>query len=1524
MARGTPGDPAGIRLLAQHWADRAEAAGAAAATLRSARRDITGGELALQGAFAPKVEELIGDLPEELDKLSRGYGGCGAALKIYATTLEQAQDRWRTAQHNSAAAERTRREASWELEAIDPDWDAWASGWPVIGRSIEDYGVQAEPFRAALSRYEEAERLRSVAERLAEEAENLRGDGERTCAAAIDGALQDSGMRNRRWWEKVGGYLKQSFTTWDGFVRICENAGMVLAVAALFVSGPLALVVGAALLATAAVGVADTLKQLREGKIGWKDLAGEAALMLATRFGGRAIGGSVKRLQETKTVKQFSDRAHDRAKRLSDRYDVGDRGRNLAHRGICTVTGHPVDVATGKVFTDLTDFALPGPLPFAFERVWFSTSTYAGPLGRGWHHAFDAALHVAPDAVLYRTPDGRAVDLFPLDPGDSYYERVERLTVARDDAGYLLTGADGLTYRFAPLDEDAGDEPVTHVLRAVANRAGHRIALSYDGQGRLARIIDSGGRDLRLEHDDAGRLTALTAPHPDLPGGRFAAARYAYDARGNLASMTDALGQAVRYEYDGHLLVRETDRTGLTFFFEYDGADERARCLHTWGDGGIYDHRLVYEPGVTTVTDSLGHVTRHEHEGGVVVRTIDALGGERRTRFEYRQPVEEVDPLGRVTTHEYDARGNEISVIRPDGSSVESTYDDRDLPIAAVDPVGGEWAWSYDDTGLLRERRDPLGRTWTFDYSGRQLAGVTDPAGGVTGLTYDERGSISEVTTPDGATSGWRRNALGWPVAATDPLGNDQLRRFDLAGRVVRVDEPDGNVREFEYDGEGNLLHAVDRLYDVGFTYQGMGRLASREQAGTTVRFEYDTEEQLTGVVNEHGYVYGFGHGPTGEVTTERGFDGVLRLYERDVLGRVVSMRRASGMVTRYRYDDGDRVVAVEHGDGTGERFAYRADGALMLAENDTVPVRFERDVLGRVTREWQGEHWIDSEYDELDSRVRVQSSLGLDETIERNAVGDVTGVSADGFEARFTRDALGQEVFRELPGGLQSRWHRDGLGRPERQEVTTTDGVVRDRTYDWEVDGRLRGVVDALTGPIRYEHDALGQLMSATYADGRVELRMPDAVGNLFRTRYRTDRVYGPAGQLLESEDDAGRRIRYEYDAEGDLLFKDGSDGEAWRYQWEATGQLAEVIRPDGMKVTFTYDALGRRASKTFGGQTTIWVWDSDVPLHEWVRGESDAQVGSGLWAADTAVARREAVLACFLVREPLERGSADAPISWLFEPGSFRPLARLTTGVTDSVVTDYIGEPVAAIVKRDGLTSELDDDSLSHRWRCPFRRPGQYEDLETGLYYNRFRYYDPEDERYISQDPIRLAGGPSLYAYVADPLILSDPLGLTTESGMAGSKSDAGGGCGNSSKALSGAYAGVRQASQYLRDQGVPRVHRKQILGSFAPGTVRTEVAGPDTYGVRFFSVDGIPAASTLVRPGEIGSAARGRYLTPTLPATRSELALPSNNAMTGLAQFRIRSGATYLSGRVANNFRYSGGGAQFFVADPEDLCD
>ena len=68
----------------------------------------------------------------------------------------------------------------------------------------------------------------------------------------------------------------------------------------------------------------------------------------------------------------------------------------------------------------------------------------------------------------------------------------------------------------------------------------------------------------------------------------------------------------------------------------------------------------------------------------------------------------------------------------------------------------------------------------------------------------------------------------------------------------------------------------------------------------------------------------------------------------------------------------------------------------------------------------------------------------------------------------------------------------------------------------------------------------------------------------------------------------------------------------------------------------------------------------------------------------------------------------------------------------------------------------------TLANQIPQPLRFQGQYHDEESGLSYNRYRYYDVSALRYLSPDPIGLAGGVNAYAYVPSPLSRVDPLGL------------------------------------------------------------------------------------------------------------------------------------------------------------------
>jgi Rhs_assc_core: RHS repeat-associated core domain len=128
-----------------------------------------------------------------------------------------------------------------------------------------------------------------------------------------------------------------------------------------------------------------------------------------------------------------------------------------------------------------------------------------------------------------------------------------------------------------------------------------------------------------------------------------------------------------------------------------------------------------------------------------------------------------------------------------------------------------------------------------------------------------------------------------------------------------------------------------------------------------------------------------------------------------------------------------------------------------------------------------------------------------------------------------------------------------------------------------------------------------------------------------------------------------------------------------------------------------------------------------------------------------------------------------------WLFDEESFVPVAMLKEGRSYSILTDQLGTPTEAYDAEGNevWSRVLDMDGnvigeTGNKGMVPFLFQGQYYDRETGLAYNRFRYYSPKMGMYVSQDPIGLAGGIlNLYGYVSDTNVWTDVFGLAGTGG-------------------------------------------------------------------------------------------------------------------------------------------------------------
>ncbi|MBG2876503.1 RHS domain-containing protein [Proteus alimentorum] len=244
-----------------------------------------------------------------------------------------------------------------------------------------------------------------------------------------------------------------------------------------------------------------------------------------------------------------------------------------------------------------------------------------------------------------------------------------------------------------------------------------------------------------------------------------------------------------------------------------------------------------------------------------------------------------------------------------------------------------------------------------------------------------------------------------------------------------------------------------------------------------------------------------------------------------------------------------------------------------------------------------------------------------------------------------------------------------------------------------------------------------------------------------------------------------------YHYDINGRLtqkvVYQHGFRAKTWYYQWNTLNQLIACFNPEGECWRYIYDAFGRRLSKhkVVDNRPTL-------PLNSPFKDKRVQRVDY-LWSGNQMVQETP----IYADGTP----AYDPQIQWLYQPNEIIPTARYQRGKLHYVVTDHQGTP-REIFSEKGIVSwagRLNTWGQIAFWQshdnyadndpeyteCHFRFAGQYEDKESGLYYNRFRYYDKDTGQYISPDPIGLLGGFNPYGYVHCPTGWVDPFGVAGE---------------------------------------------------------------------------------------------------------------------------------------------------------------
>ncbi|WP_298507235.1 RHS domain-containing protein, partial [uncultured Maribacter sp.] len=155
------------------------------------------------------------------------------------------------------------------------------------------------------------------------------------------------------------------------------------------------------------------------------------------------------------------------------------------------------------------------------------------------------------------------------------------------------------------------------------------------------------------------------------------------------------------------------------------------------------------------------------------------------------------------------------------------------------------------------------------------------------------------------------------------------------------------------------------------------------------------------------------------------------------------------------------------------------------------------------------------------------------------------------------------------------------------------------------------------------------------------------------------------------------------------------------YTYTWYGNGMLKAITQPNHKTISFEYDALGRRTAKIYNKKIHRYLWDGNVPLHEWKYNLNQ---------------RPELVVDEFGILTESTPEPIENLITWVFDEGTFKPAAKITKDETYSIITDYLGTPVEMYNSKGEKTWAVEYDIYGKVRKfegrsltdCPFRYQG------------------------------------------------------------------------------------------------------------------------------------------------------------------------------------------------------------------------
>ncbi|EHX0166787.1 RHS repeat protein, partial [Salmonella enterica] len=1051
-------------------------------------------------------------------------------------------------------------------------------------------------------------------------------------------------------------------------------------------------------------------------------------------------------------------------------------------------SGSPVNPLLGaKVLPGETDIALPGPLPFMLTRSYSSyrtkTPAPVGTFGPGWKAPFDIRLQLRDDELIINDDGGRSIHFEPLLPGETAFSRSESLWLARGGVAKLHE-SNVLHVLWQALPEDlrlsqhlylatnsaqgpwwilgwperipGADEPLPaplppyRVLTGVADRFGRTQTFQRDAGGEFAGnitgVTDGAGRRFRLvltsqaQRAESARRQAAAAgtrpaPFPQtLPVAGYGAdsgirleavwlthdpaypdnlpalplARYTYTPRGELSAVYDRSGTPVRsFTYDDKHPGRMTAH-------QYAGRpqttyryDAAGRVTEQHNPAGL-SYTYGYEKNAVVITDSLNRreVLYTEGEGGL------------------KRVIKEEKADGSAITREFDNAGRMVAMTDAAGRKTEYRLNIGSGNVTEiVAPDGRSVRFSYNDQRqLISTTEDGLTRQMEYDPAGR-VTRLVNENGASTAFTYDLMDRLTQQTGFDGRTQRYHHSVTGQLVCSEDE-NLVTLWHYDTSDRLTHRTVDDEPAEQWQYNERGwltELSHLSDgHRAAVQYEYDKQGRMSLERQ---TVQ-NPETNELLWQHVTRHDYPKGLATRTTSDslppvewLTYGSGYISGMKLgdtplvdFSRDRLHRE-TLRSFGAYEQNSIYTATGQLLSQTFSDPVLNReYGYNDSEQLIRISGTHQQNDWQYDAAGRLISARHRDQWQQYATDPAGNRLADRAKYPVLPSLWQ--------------DNRISEDA-------------QYFYHHDAHGRlTQKDERRIRNGGGYVHSYHYDNQHRLAHYRREQQGVTllesRYLYDPLGRRLGKRVWKSKRERSSLSGEEYVYLNKTPEVTWYGWDGDRLITTQTETQRIQ--------TIYTPGSFTPLVRIETD-TAELAKAVHRS------LAEKFQQEANVTFPPELVTMVDSLEAEL---TRGELSEP--NRAWLA--------------------QGGLTPEQIQNQMEP-EYTPQRKIHL-----YHCDHRGLPLALVnvegkadwsAEYDAWGNMLRENS-PHNLVQHIRLPGQQYDEETGLYYNRHRYYDPLQGQYITQDPIGMMGGWNPYIYPLNPVMDIDPLGLMAFGGEFG----------------------------------------------------------------------------------------------------------------------------------------------------------